>query len=63
VGVWPLYFDNGGLLSLKLDFLYRKGYRVLDPLERYVEGLAEQNLFNYHPKEDVKKERIIPMKI
>jgi hypothetical protein len=50
-------------LSLKLDFLYRKGYRVLNPLKRYVEGLAEQSLLNYHPKEDVEKARIIPMKI
>jgi hypothetical protein len=63
VGLWTLYFDNGRLLSLKLDFLNKKSYRILDPLERYVEGLAEQSLLDYHPKEDVEKAGIIPMKI
>jgi hypothetical protein len=28
-----------------------------------VEGLAEQSLLEYHPKEDVEKVGIIPMKI
>jgi hypothetical protein len=31
VGLWTLYFYYGRLLSLKLDFSYRKGYGVLGP--------------------------------